>query len=163
MKWIMNIDDTYSLFANANNNGKEDIWWWIWEMDERKRTNALYIHEKYLLLMELNESWKNGERCDTHTVRSKWKWSEAILWSKMMIFKKAFHKLRVLPHLLQPQNFWPLIRALEWGTIKRFSSRGIRMVKGQSFRVLTLLNNKSVFRNFLLLSLAVFMPLEENL
>ena len=87
----------------------------------------------------------------------------AHLWSKMLIFKRAFHKLRVLPHLLQPQNFRPLIRALDWGTIKRFSSRDIRMVKGQSFRVLTLLNNKSVFQNFLLLSLAVFMPFEENL
>ena len=36
------------------------------------------------------------------------------------------------------------------------------MAKGQSFRLLTLLNKKSVFKNFELLPLAVFMPLEEN-
>ena len=31
--------------------------------------------------------------------------SEAILWSKMLISKRAFHKLRLLPHLCRPQNF----------------------------------------------------------
>ena len=36
------------------------------------------------------------------------------------------------------------------------------MAKGQSFRLLTLLNKKWVFQNFLLLPLAVFMLLEGN-
>ena len=48
-----------------------------------------------------------------YTVMRLWLWSEAILWSKMLIFKRAFHKLRVLPHLCPPQKFWPLIRAFK--------------------------------------------------
>ena len=74
--------------------------------------------------------------------------SEAILWSKMLILKRAFHNLRVLPHLCLPQNFWQLMRALKWGTTKGFPSRDIRMVRGQSYRLLTLLNKKSVLKNF---------------
>ena len=82
------------------------------------------------------------------TVRSKWNHSEAILWSKMLIFKRVFHKLIVLPHLCPPQKFWPLIRAFKWYTIQGFSSRGIRMDKQQIFRLLTLLNKRWVFCNF---------------
>ena len=72
----------------------------------------------------------------------------AHLWSKMVIFKRVFHNHRVLPHLCPSQKFWPLMRAFNWGTIKGFSSRGIRMARGQSFRLLTLLNKNWVFQKF---------------
>ena len=42
---------------------------------------------------------------------------KAILWSKMLILFRVFHKLIVLPHLCPPQKFWPLMRAFNWGTI----------------------------------------------
>ena len=42
---------------------------------------------------------------------------EAILWSKMLILKRAFHKLRVLANLCPPKKFWQLMRSLKWGTI----------------------------------------------
>ena len=67
-----------------------------------------------------------------YTAMRLWLWSEAILWSKMLIFKRAFHKLRVLPNLCPPQNFWPLIRAFKWVTIKEFSSRGMKTTKDKS-------------------------------
>ena len=56
----------------------------------------------------------------------------AILWSKMVIFKRAFHKLRVLSHLCPPQKFWQLMRALKWGTIQGYSSRGMKTARGKS-------------------------------
>ena len=82
------------------------------------------------------------------TAKIIWNQSEAILWGKMLIFKRAFYKLRLLPQLCPPQNFWLLMRAFKWGTMYRFISRGIRMVKGQSSRLLILLNKKWVFQNF---------------
>ena len=57
------------------------------------------------------------------------------VWSKVLIFKRAFHKLKGPPHLCLAQIFWPLMRAFKWGTIKGFSLRDIRMAKGQSFKV----------------------------
>ena len=54
------------------------------------------------------------------------------------------------------------MRAFKRDTIQGFSSRGIRMAKGQSFRPLTLLNEKSFFGTFNFYLLVVFMPLEEN-
>ena len=74
--------------------------------------------------------------------------SEAVLWSKIRIFKRAFHSLRILPQLCLPQNFWQLMRASKWGTLKGFPSRDIRMARGQSYRLLTLLNKKSLLKNF---------------
>ena len=38
------------------------------------------------------------------TVRSKWNQSLAQLWGKLLIFKRAFHKLWKLPQLYPPQN-----------------------------------------------------------
>ena len=39
------------------------------------------------------------------------------LWSKMLIFKREFHKVRVLPHFCPPHSFWPLLRAFKWGAV----------------------------------------------
>ena len=39
------------------------------------------------------------------TVRSKWNQSLAKLWSKMLIFKRVFHNLRVLPQLFPAHKF----------------------------------------------------------
>ena len=88
--------------------------------------------------------------------------TEAVLWSKMPIFKSAYHTLKILSHLCPTKILWPLIRAFNWGIIKGFSSRDIRMVIGQSLKLLSLLNKKGVFGNFYLWPLAVFIPLEEN-
>ena len=65
-----------------------------------------------------------------HTNAFKIKRYDCDSWSKMLIFKREFHKVRVLPHFCQPHSFWPLLRAFKWGTTKGFSSRGIRMLRG---------------------------------
>ena len=52
-----------------------------------------------------------------YTIKYKTLHSFATLWSKMLIFTRAFHKLRVLLHIYPTQNFWPLLRALKWGTV----------------------------------------------
>ena len=52
-----------------------------------------------------------------NTAKIRWNQSEVILWSKMLIFKRAFHKLRLLPQLCPPQIFWPPMRGFKWGTI----------------------------------------------
>ena len=85
---------------------------------------------------------------EVHTIMSFWNWTIPDLWSKMLIFKRVFDKLILLLHFCTSQNFWPLMRAFKWGTKWGFSSRGIRMAKGQSSRLLTLLNKKWVFQNF---------------
>ena len=64
------------------------------------------------------------------TVKIKSNGTDVTLWSKMLIFKRTFHNLKVLTHLYPAHNFYPLIRALKWGTIWGFSLRGIRMAKG---------------------------------
>ena len=51
------------------------------------------------------------------TAKIIWNQSEAILWSKMHIFKRTFHNLRVLPHLCPAHDFQLLMRAFKWGTI----------------------------------------------
>ena len=103
------------------------------------RNNKFYLH----FVCNLPQSfavYRGYSICSTvANFQIGWK---AILWSKMLILMKVFHKLIVLPHICPPQNFWPLTRAFKWCTIKGFSSRGIRMAKGQSFRLLTLLNKK---------------------
>ena len=39
-----------------------------------------------------------------------WLWSEAILWIKTLIFKRLFHRLRVLPNLSYVSYAIPLVR-----------------------------------------------------
>ena len=123
--------------------------WFTWKFCMLPQLKVKLLQNKQLKFATLNfHKIPRNLRCSLCTVRSEWKWSEAILWSKMLIYKRAFHKLRVLPDLCSPQKFWQLMRALKWGTIKGFPSRDIRMAKGQSFRLLTLLNKKSIFKDF---------------
>ena len=113
----------YHLFFNSNGKAVKTIKMFFWK-------SAMWYIMSMSVAMRL------------------WLWSEPILWCKMLILKRAFHNLRVLPDLCPPQKFWQLIRALKWGTTKGFSSRDIRMARGQSYRLLTLLNKKSVSKNF---------------
>ena len=54
------------------------------------------------------------------------------LWSKMLIFKREFHKLRVLPYLCWPQTFLQLLRAFKCGNMYGFFSKGMQTVRGKS-------------------------------
>ena len=53
----------------------------------------------------------------SHTKRWKVQKSQPFQPQWTLISKRAFHKLRLLPHLCLTKNFWPLIRALKWGTM----------------------------------------------
>ena len=53
----------------------------------------------------------------------------------------------------------PLMRALNWGIVWTFMSRGIRNTKSQTFGFLDLLNKTGLFWNFWLWHLVTLMPL----
>ena len=60
---------------------------------------------------------KNPENLVTYTNAIKINRCDCDIWSKILIFNRAFHKSRVLPNLCLPHSFWPLLWALKWGTV----------------------------------------------
>ena len=56
-------------------------------------------------------------------------------YSKLPLFKKMWHILRVLPYL-SPLGLYLLhLRAFQWGTIWPYTSRGIKSTTSQSWNV----------------------------
>ena len=119
-----------------------------------KNANKLHTSKQGLSLTLVTKY--DNENRKICTVKIKSNGTEAVLWNKMLIFKMVFHSPKVLLYLCPAHNFQPLLRAFNWDTIRGFSSRDIRMAKGQSFGLLSLLNKKGVFGEFSALTLGSF-------
>ena len=131
---------TYHIFSHAKNNiivGRYIYSWW----------KELLFNIKIQIFTNFGVFWQKIY-LSTYTVSVRSNRTDTTLWSKMPIFKRPYHTLKMLPHLYSTQIFQSLIRALNWGSIKQFSSRGIRMAGGQSLKSLSLLKKKGVFGNF---------------
>ena len=82
------------------------------------------------------------------------------VWSKIGTFQRS------LVHMKSPSIIYmslPLLRALRWGTVWTFISRGIRNTKSQTFSFLDLLNKTGLFCNFWLWHLVTLIPIEIKL
>ena len=129
---------------------------WFINLPKRFANKQTYLWDRYASITQNTFFWNTTSDIDGASTVFHFRCTNAFkinrcdrdIWSKILIFKRAFHKLRILPHLCPPHKLWQLMRALKWGTLKGFPSRDIRMAKGQSFRLLTSLNKKSIFKDF---------------
>ena len=53
---------------------------------------------------------------------------------KMAFFKRAWHKVKVLPHLNPFKSMEPLIRAFKWGIVWVYTSSGFGDTEGQIWK-----------------------------
>ena len=68
------------------------------------------------------------------TVLPEWNLTRASVWSKMAVFKRAWQKKNVLPHLSSLGSKWALMRAFKRGTVWPCTLRGTGNTTGQSWR-----------------------------
>ena len=113
--WDSNIfGHAYHLYFQINVSGKKIVKGRITCFLKHQGTIIGFV-EEYL---SLNSYWNDyGKLSGICTNAFKIKRCDRDLWSKLLIFKRAFHRLRVLPHLCPPHSFWPLLRAFKWGTV----------------------------------------------
>ena len=103
----------FTILMHTNEVFTQDEWKIVVFRTAKKNVHALFcqFHTWPYNIQALKASSYSGVNWDQRF---------AILWSKMLIFERAFHKLRVLPHFCPPQNFWPLMIAFKWGPYKDF-------------------------------------------
>ena len=117
--WIIHLHILFQIVEGP----KKSIRWTRLKKTKFRQTWALIIWLRtygsgaYSWTGKLAQDLKKSMTAKIYTITSFWSWTIPNLWSKMLIFTRAFHKLRVLLHLCPTQNFWPLLRALKWGTI----------------------------------------------
>ena len=86
----------------------------------------------------------------------------ALLWSKMAKFKRAWHKVIVLPRPWAAGSTQPLIRPLKWGTLRVWTPSGSGMTSRQSWKYekkSVLVRKMNFFSNFQLWRLVIPEPL----
>ena len=67
--------------------------------------------------------------CVTYTNRSKTNCSLGSVWSKMSTFQMGVVSRIVLPRQWQMKDSIPLLRAIKWGTVCKFISKGVKTTR----------------------------------
>ena len=63
-----------------------------------------------------------------------WKSTKPLLYSKFSLFKILWQMLETLLKFSPLDSFLPFLRALEWGTLWPYTSRGIKNMTSQSWK-----------------------------
>ena len=69
-----------------------------------------------------------------HTVPTIWESTRPVLCSKLPFFKTSWQILEMPLELSPPFSSLPYLRALKWGTIWPYTSRGIKNTSSQSWK-----------------------------